>query len=527
MKKSFINTFKFTRFTMMHSLWRTLVLKFMIIKQAFAVVLIGVLLLPACTDDFLDKAPLDSINTSNYPETADDVITLVNAAYQPLQWPKLYNMRMWTTDIIAGNSNVGAGGGSDGIETVNQANFTTQSDNAGVLDLYRGPWPGILRCNIVLSEVPPLAIDDEIKNRSLGEAYFLRAHYYFILVRFFGDVPLITDPVEAGDDLYPTRTDKNLVYDQIISDLRNAIELLPERSSYSGNDIGRASKGAAEGMLASVYLTLKSWQNVVNLCDSVKDLGYQLNTDYADNFDPETNTSNELLFDVQYEADGGYNFWSNENQSSWTSTYMGPRGSGMVAGGWGWNQPTEEFMSAYESGDLRKDVTILYQGCPEFGGASYDESYSLTGYNVRKFLVPLSVASSYDNSPMNFPIMRYAEVLLMKAEALNELGRTNEAQLTSNDGNASLNKVRARAGLADITGLSTSDLREAILNERRIELAFEGKRWFDLIRIDDGQYGLDFLHSIGKTNATEKHLLFPIPQKEIDTNPNLTQNPGY
>jgi hypothetical protein len=527
MKKIVIYKLKHTRFYMKYCFWRSSVLKSMKTKQAFIAILIGVLLLPACTDDFLDKAPLDSINTANYPETVDDVVTLVNAAYQPLQWPKLYNMRMWTTDIIAGNSNVGAGGGSDGIETVNQANFTTQSDNAGVLDLYRGPWPGILRCNIVLAQVPYLAIDESIKNRSLGEAYFLRAHYYFILVRFFGDVPLITVPVEAGDDLYPSRTDKNLVYDQIISDLRNAIELLPEQSTYTGSDIGRASKGAAEGMLASVYLTLESWQNVVNLCDSVSDLGYKLNADYADNFDSETNTSVELLFDVQYEADGGYNFWSNENQSSWTSTYMGPRGSGMVAGGWGWNQPTEEFMNAYETGDLRKDVTILYQGCPEFGGTAYDESYSLTGYNVRKFLVSLSVTSSYDNSPMNFPIMRYAEVLLMKAEALNELGRTDEAQSVSTNGNASLNKVRARAGLTDITGLSTSDLRKAILNERRIELAFEGKRWFDLIRIDDGQYGLDFLNSIGKTNATEKHLLFPIPQKEIDTNPNLTQNSGY
>jgi hypothetical protein len=128
---------------------------------------------------------------------------------------------------------------------------------------------------------------------------------------------------------------------------------------------------------------------------------------------------------------------------------------------------------------------------------------------------------------MNFPVLRYADVLLMNAEALNELGKATEAQLPSSDPNATLNKVRIRAGLADVTGLSQSALRERILHERRMELAFEGQRWFDLIRVNNGQYGLSFLHSIGKTNASTKHLLLPIPQQERDVNPNLTQNPGY
>ena len=148
----------------------------------------------SCSDDFLDKQPLDTINTTNYPKTADELITLVNGAYQPLQRPKLYNMRMWTTDIYAGNSIVGAGGGDDGIETTQLSNFVASTDNPGVLDLWRGPWPGILSSNIIIKTAPTLNIADDIKNRSLGEAYFLRAHYYFILVRFFGDVPLVTEP---------------------------------------------------------------------------------------------------------------------------------------------------------------------------------------------------------------------------------------------------------------------------------------------------------------------------------------------
>ncbi|MBB3188139.1 RagB/SusD family nutrient uptake outer membrane protein [Microbacter margulisiae] len=479
-----------------------------------AMVLVG------CSNGFLNKAPEDSINTANFFQTEDDAISAINGAYQPLQWPKLYNMRMWTTDIMAGNSVVGAGGGTDGIETQQEANFVTAPDNAGVLDLWRGPWPGILRCNIVLQKVPDMNFDQAVKERILGEAHFLRGLYYFILVRFFGDVPLVLQPVNPGDNLRPSRTPKAKVYDQIVSDFSEAIALLPRRESYTGSDIGRASKGSAEGMLAKVFLTLGNWNRVVSLCDSVKALGYELDANYADNFNPLTKNSKESLFEIQYSGSVAYNFWANENQASWLSTYMGPRGSNMVAGGWGWNQPTQEFVDSYEPGDLRKDATILYQGCPQFDGMDYSSSYSSTGYNVRKFLVPMAIASAYNNSPEDFPVLRYADVLLMKAEALNNLGQTAQAE-------EPLNEVRARAGLPAVSGLSQSDMKSKILHERRMELAFEGQRWFDLIRVDNGQYGIDFLHSIGKLNMSSKYLLLPIPQIDIDANPNLKQNPGY
>lgn len=475
-----------------------------------------------CNDDFLDRVQPDTINTGNYPQTAEELITLVNGAYQPLQRPKLYNMRMWTSDIFAGNSIVGAGGGEDGIETTQQSNFVTSTDNQGVLDLWRGPWPGILSANIIIKIAPTLNIDDAIKNRSLGEAYFLRAHYYFILARFFGDVPLVTEPQDVNGDLYPARAPKAEIYNLIISDLEKAITALPQKQQYSSNDKGRASRGAAVGALAKVYLTLGNWQKVVELTNQLEGMGYSLNADYSDNFNVVTENSAESLFEVQYSADGGYNFWSDENQSSWTSAFMGPRGASFVAGGgYGWNQPTQEFVDSYETGDKRKDKTIFYEGGPDYDGKEYKASYSLTGYNVKKFLVPLSAFPSYDNSPLNFPIMRYSEVLLMKAEALNELGQITAAATP-------LNVVRARAGLAPVsTSLSQTAFRDKVMQERRMELAFEGQRWFDLIRVNNGQYGLDFLHSIGKNNASTKHLLMPIPQIEIDRNPNLTQNPGY
>ena len=274
--------------------------------------------------------------------------------------------------------------------------------------------------------------------------------------------------------------------------------------------------------MGEVFLTLgNNWQKVVDLTTQVEGMGFALNASYNDNFNPNAENSVESLFEVQYASDGGYSFWNNENQAAWTSPFMGPRGANFVGGGFGWNQPTQEFIDRYEANDQRKNVTVLYEGAPQFDGKSYQASYSATGYNVKKFLIPLSVSPSFDNSPMNFPILRFSNILLMKAEALNELGQTALAEKP-------LNAVRNRAGLPNIaTGLSKDQFREKVLDERRIELAFEGQRWFDLIRVNKGQYGLDFLHSIGKTNATQKHLLFPIPQIERDRNPNLTQNPGY
>ncbi len=469
---------------------------------------------------YLDKSPLDSVNTSNFWKTADDAVAGINGAYQPMQWPKLFNLRIWTSDIWAGNSVVGAGGGTDGIETQDIANFVTTTDNAAALDIWRGPAPGILRCNLVLQNVPGMDIDPALKNRILGEAKFLRATYYFILVRLFGDVPLLTQPQTPEDDLRPSRTSKDEVYKLIVQDLTEAIDLLPPKSSYSGSDVGRASKGAAAGMLAKVYLTLGDYQQTVDLCKQVTTLGYTLNANYGDNWNPLMKNTNESLFEIQYIGKTSFSFWDNENQASWVSTFTGPRNSDFVGGGYGWDQPTQEFVDSYEAGDKRKDVTVLYSGGPDFDGKAYKSSYSTTGYNLRKFLVPKSISPDYDTNPEDFPVLRYADVLLMQAEAQNELGQTTEAE-------APLNLVRERAGLPDVHGLSKDAMKDKILHERRMELAFEGDRWFDLIRVNNGQYGLDFLHSIGRVNATQKHLLLPIPQKERDANPNLSQNPGY
>lgn len=488
-----------------------------------AIVLVAMFM--ASCSDFLEKKPYSAVDP-DATVTEDVAQALTNACYRALMSSNLYNMRMWSLDILAGNSNVGAGGGTDGLETLQAADFITQSDNAMALYMWRSPWPGIAQCNILLNSLPKADISEEMKAQCMGEAYFLRAHYYYILVRLYGGVPIRTEPYDPSTSPHIARSSLEDCYTLIISDTKNAIDMLPAKSEYDSNNLGRACKEAAMCQLADIYLTLAPkdaslYEEVVDLCDDIASYGYDLSTcDFAKNFDATVNNGPESLFEVQYSGSSEFDFWGNSAQCAWGSTFMGPRNSNFVAGSYGWNQPTEEFMSQWEEGDLRKDVTVLYEGCPDFDGKPYKKTYSNTGYNVRKFLVPKSISPEYNTNPMNWIVYRYADVLLKKAEALNEQGMTTAAEVP-------LNIVRKRAGLPAVSGLSQSEMREKIIHERRMELAFEAHRWFDMIRIDGGQYAVDFLHSIGKTNVNLNRLIFPIPQTERDANPLIEQNPGY
>lgn len=500
----------------------------MSMKKSLILIITAALAVSACSD-FLNKLPWDSIGMET-ELTDSDAESLVNAAYQPLQWPKFYNMRMWTTDIIAGESIVGAGGGTDGIETVQLSNFTADPSNAAAIDIWRGT-PGILRANLALRVLRDTEMDEDHKKRLEAECKFLRAHYYFILVRFFGDVPLRTEPLFAGDSLTIARTPMAQVYEQIIKDTKDAIVDLPYKTEYDAANLGRACKEAAECQLAKVYLTLGTeYQEVVNLCQDIENQGYDLSKmDYADNwYNEKTGKLNEngpeSLFEIQYTGDpAAATNWQNDNdnQSQWLNCFLAPRNSNMVGGGgYGWQHVNPAFVDAYEPGDLRKDVTIFYEGCPDFDYIEYKPTWSSTGYNVRKWCVPTSINDKIDNCPANTVVYRFADVLLMKAEALNELKQTKEAQTP-------LNIVRARAGLPPVTTEDYAEMKAKIIHERRMELAFEGHRWFDMIRIDGGQYAVDYLKSIGKKNVNKNRLLLPVPQVEIDANPDITQNAGY
>lgn len=483
--------------------------------------------LPSCKG-FLDSFPSYAVDPS-VSVTDSVAIALVNGCYTPLQSSNLYNQRIWSLDIIAGNSEVGAGGGDDGIETIQVANFAADAANGFALYIWRSPWVGIGQCNTAIQALlnGNNPVSDGIRSRSLGEAYFLRAHYYYILVRLFGRVPVITTPHNADESTDIPRAksiDEN--YALIMDDCLKAVERLPVKSSYGPSDHNRVCKEAALAMLADVYLTYKPmehYSDVVSLCEQIEALGYDLSEcDFADNFGTAAKNSREALFTVGYSGDTQYDFWGGTCQSSWLSTFMGPRNSGMVAGAYGWNQPTEEFMGQWESGDLRKDVTVFYRNCPPFDGKVYKPTWSNTGYNVRKFLVTKADSPEYNTNAANFVVYRFADVLLKKAEALNELGRMDEAVVP-------LNKVRSRAGLAPVPkGQVKETLRETIIHERRMELAFEGHRWFDMLRVDDGEYALKFLSSIGR-KPTKERLLLPIPLTETDSNNAMKndQNPGY
>lgn len=248
-------------------------------KKLTFIMILAVLALTSCSD-FLDKYPKYGVDPES-EVTNEIAVALTTACYKTLQSSNMYNQRLWSLDILAGNSEVGAGGGTDGLETVQAANFIAQSDNGFALYVWRSPWVGIGRCNIVLSNLPSAAISDEIKDRCMGEAYFLRAHYYYILVRLYGGVPLRLQPFEPGQSTDIARNTVDEVYAQILSDCKNAVDMLPPKSSYGENDKGRACKEAAMAMLADIYLTLAPnhrdyYNEVVTLCDQITAMGYDL-----------------------------------------------------------------------------------------------------------------------------------------------------------------------------------------------------------------------------------------------------------
>lgn len=284
-------------------------------------------------------------------------------------------------------------------------------------------------------------------------------------------------------------------------------------------------------------MTLKRYNETLVAIDSVMNLGvYSLNRKYEWNFSDLRENGPESLFEVQYEKDvTAYSEFDILGQGGWHHEYMAPLASINIGGPWGnfgWFAVYPEFVESYEPGDLRKSVSVWCEG-DVYQGWSYDPTCSQTGHNVKKFLCENIGVDRAMDSPLNFPVLRFADVLLMQAEALNELGRSSEAAAlasSENDGGP-LNRVRVRAGLPNVTTTDQVELREIIRHERRMELAFEGgHRWFDLVRYDnDGEYAKTFFQSIGKTNfTTPKHLLLPVPIDDIDANPNLLpNNPGY
>jgi starch-binding outer membrane protein, SusD/RagB family len=484
-----------------------------------------------CKKSLLTIEPTIPLNTvDNYYKTETEVVTAVNAIYTPLS--AIYSGAAWHLgDIMSDDADLGGGGGGDGAETAELDNFSMTSFNPIIQIMWAQCYFGILRANLVVEKTPLVAVmNPTIRNRSLGEAKYLRALYYFHLVRLFGDVPLYTNAITAEESSTITRSPKAQVYAQIIADLKSAETLLP--NTTTGDNKGRATAGSAKGLLASVYLTLGDKVNAAakakEVIDNAATYGYGLWTDYADNFKLATENGKESLFEVQYRSGGGT--FSIYGAGTGINTFYGPRFQFIVPeGGYGFTVPTRNFVDQYEKTgaayntiiDKRRNRSIWIPGDTYL---TYVQPTSLVGspfgFNTKKYFIPvddpLGDAGQW-RSALNVPIMRYAEVLLIHAEAA---GPTV--------GKPSADLVRARAGLSPMTsGLSDAAWLDAIYKERRLELGFEMHRWYDLLRHPNANYFITTMTAAGKTNISAKHRYMPIPQSERDKNANLTQNDGY
>ncbi|MFD1142031.1 RagB/SusD family nutrient uptake outer membrane protein [Larkinella insperata] len=464
-------------------------------------------LLSAC--EVLDQRPESNFSPTNFYKNADDAKAAVSSVYDPLNTQNLYGQVMWiiqdqaTDDAEWGNGRSTANQPKNDLDkyTFTPATSTFQS-------LWSAVYAAINRANTVLTRVPAIDMDSELKNRYLAEAKFMRGFYYFTLVRLFGGVPLITTETTSLNNLSVSRASVDEVYAQIIQDLTEAESVLPV--SYTTADRGRATRGAAKAFLAKVYLTRQEWGKASAKAKEVIDLGtYDLWANFADAFVIANKNGKEAVFEMQA-LSGGF------GEGSWMQGYMRPnfdRVNGVA--GFGDDPPTENLYRTYRPDDKRRDVTLrLYSAT---GTPAAPASVLFPCY-VNKYLDP--TATGNGDGGNNYPIIRYPDVLLMYAEALNEQTPNNA------DAYAVVNRIRNRAGLPNLTpNLSQAQFRDSLLLERRLELAFEGHRWYDLTRTKRLVAALKAQNpgiAVG-----EHHYLFPIPQTERDVNPLLTQNRGY
>lgn len=461
----------------------------------------------------------------------------VIAAYHPLMWEYggTYFSEWFIGDIVSDDALKGGENTGDMAAAYDMENFKTTASNQLLLDYYRTQYQGISRCNLAIENIPHVPTDEVmnelLKNRYLGELHFLRAYYYFRLVRLFGDVPMTTEPITNSEDWkeYP-RVAKERIYELIIEDLKSAEATLWPRAEVPAEEVGIATKGAAQAMLMKAYLYMgeadeaRKWGETL-----VTTGGYTLCPNYADNFTLEGENGPESIFEIQYMEDpmsdygDGYGF----TRGTFTMILTRSRSSAFGDSGWGFNKPTQNLYDEYEEGDPRRDATI-HTPTDEEIQTPEQEIYLGSRYLNRKYAVigtdgKYVKLSHHARGPINNKQIRYADALLMYAEACLASG------VDVAKGEAALNEVRARVGLEPVT-LNW----EALRHERRVELAMEGHRWFDLCRWGIAKETMD-AYKATETEAVRaemaefikgKHELMPIPAEEVRLG-GLTQNNGY
>ena len=466
-----------------------------------------------CSNDYLDVDQTEAISTKDIELFNNDAgaATFVTAIYSKfLDWNLTSFSWIGLSSIASDDADKGSSPGDTGSDKDLMDALTYNASTPSTSEIFAANYEGINRCNQALSIIPQLdKADPALRARLLGEAKFLRAFMYFTLVKTYGGVPIIDhlpNPSSEEDRIMQlTRKSSAEVYAYIESDLNDAIAVLPNKSEYAASEKGRASKGAAYALLAKINLYQKNWQKVVDNCNLVT--GYAIVSDYASMYKLAGENDAESIFEIQ-----GTGSVPAKGISGYSNT-QGARG----AGGWGWgfNTPSQSLVNAYEAGDVRKNATIIFAGTTLYDGRVVPLTVENPRYNYKAYSSAFTDGWETD---VNIKYLRYAEVLLMKAEALNELNQTPAAILL-------LNQIRTRAGLGNTTAVSQGDVKTAIWKERRVEMAFEHDRFFDLVRT--GQAVAAFAID-GKTFVAGKHELFPLPQAFITQAGGLsTQNPGY
>ncbi|MDN5213249.1 RagB/SusD family nutrient uptake outer membrane protein [Fulvivirgaceae bacterium BMA12] len=496
-------------------------------KLIILYILIGGII-ASCGEDFLEEDPKSFLVAENFYETENHAIQAINAVYANISTFGTYRLNFihyneMRSDLVTL--------GPDPVSGVADAarefeEFTLNSETGVLAQTWRDVYQGINNANLVITKIPNSnSLNDAFKDDILSQAYFLRGVYYFDLVRLFGEVPVITEPTEGASNRDLERNPVSEVYDLILSDLKyaagegsNTQDGLP--ASWTGADNGRVTLGAAHGLLARVYLTLGSWQEAADYAQKVIESGnYSLFANFRNNFDYEYKYTpgGEIVFEVNFhnDIDPGIQITRLISPTGARLFNTNLAGRGIFVG----SQKAWDLFN--EPGDIRREQTFLY----EYFDTGTNEQVTLditqAPYYILKFNIESQsnvVPTPWGWSANNWPVIRYSGVLLMYAEALNELGRTGEAFTY-------INQVRERARIdkndpahvPDLVGLSQDQLRQEIYDERVRELFFEGHTFNDYVRTGRfTQLGLD-----------EKFRYLPIPQRERDLNENLSQNTGF
>jgi starch-binding outer membrane protein, SusD/RagB family len=484
--------------------------------------LVLVVMMTTACKKFVDYNPHEDyqITSDDYLKTPDDYQKTVIGVYSPLQW-------IWANtvigDIASDNSVSGGENATDEIGFQQIDDYQITSTNSYLTEAWKSSYEGINRANYLTENKGKL--DFTGKDALYGEVYFLRAFYYFELVKLFGDVPLFVDKrLGATDSKTFQRSPKADVYKQIELDITNAIAVLPITNVQKG----RVTKYAAQALLGKVLLYQNKFDAAASALENVVKGPFSLVPDFGNIFLQSGENGTESVFEIQYSNSSPFYDWSNpgRGQGNLAVQVCGIRnltGNSPYGQGWSTNLPTANLAAAFTAGDKRKDVTMLdieaYKTAnPALNITYLVAPYKNTGLYNQKYLPRKGETSGQVelNYLNNFRTIRYADVLLMAAEANNRAMAPNDVKALDY-----LNKVRQRAfgdALHNSTATGTA-LKQAIWDERRVELAMEGDRFFDLVRTGQAATKITGFQA-------NKNELFPIPQQEIDIS-GLTQNPGY